>query len=476
MRLCSSILFAAFGTMLLLLTGGCGGGGGGTPPITGSAIIAGTVRDAQTNEPLAGVILAILHGASTTSGADGSYTLAGAPSGLAVSITARKGDAYIAASTVLELRENTSAQWDVSLAPANPATAITPTNESNVADGTLATVTIPANGLVTAQGGTPTTANVQVTAVTADDPAFGPSFPGSFMCVDTPGGATAPMEALGYVTITATGSDGAALKLATGKEATITLRLSPDPVDATLDLYWLNPATGIWEKAGTATRLAGDPGHYQATVSHFSTYAPGRRTAAGRTYLVKVIFGDEGAAVPGAFVTLYCAPDYLRGKQPFSAKGYSNEGGMATFILPANTDNPALSARFGKFTTAFRFNNYDVGIMGYDGKVGVTDHTGPRKNVSVFVKNLDGSNATNAKVHLFGGVSGFDAIDLTKTVGEDGQALFGLQTGVKIAILAFEVWPGATLPYHSEDYVHISSPWQGWSDTLTDSVTLTYYK
>jgi hypothetical protein len=110
----SKLILLALGLVLTVaLMAGCGGGGGGGG---GGATLTGRVIDGSTSNPLSGVRVA-LGSANTTTPADGTFTLAGAPLGTGV-ITAQLTGYEISSRTIIVLAgTNPLEGGDILMAP-----------------------------------------------------------------------------------------------------------------------------------------------------------------------------------------------------------------------------------------------------------------------------------------------------------------------------------------------------------------------
>ena len=143
-----------------------------------------------------------------------------------------------------------------------------------------ATITLPADALVTA-GGALATGAVPISMTTVDPTlAGGGGFPGRFDGV-TPDGATTPIVSFGTVEFVL-GDDANRLQLAPGKTATIELPVmanrkldgSAFAVGDVIPLWSLDETTGVWIQEGIGTIVANAGAEsglaMRAVVSHFS--------------------------------------------------------------------------------------------------------------------------------------------------------------------------------------------------------------
>ena len=314
--------------MLVALLAACGGGGGSSdtppPPAAPSGTVAGTVVDADTGLPLAGV--SVKSGAlATTSAADGKFSLPG----LAV------GDAVLS----FELASHTRSTARVAVADgatsrANPR--LTPIGVTQVVDaasaavvsvpGSTAQVSLPAGGLVTASGAA-ATGNVTV-EVTPIDPAANPdNMPGNYTAQLAGGGAPATIESFGAIQVNLRDAAGNALNLGAGQTATIRIPVSTRSADtpATIPLFFFNEVTGLWVQEGSATLAGTAPDqYYEGTVTHFSTWNADRYA---ETIFVKGCVVDvDGKRVANADVRTYGTS--------YSGTGYDMTDANGEFSVP----------------------------------------------------------------------------------------------------------------------------------------------
>lgn len=257
---------------------GCGGdekgtASGGTFPGATTGTVSGVVASNADGSPIAGAKITV-GSSTTTTGADGSYQLTGvASTGRAVvNITA---DNFAPGSKATAVFAGSTSRIDVALLPvAYTATITNLATPQTVADpNSSATVALPANGLKTASGATPS-GNITV-SVTPIDPSSNPQImPGDFTTND--GGQ---IESFGALDVGMRDSSGAPLNLAPGTSSTIRIPVAvgstPSP---TMDMWYYNTATGQWVNEGTMT-LGGTPPnqYYEGTVTHFSSWNADQR-------------------------------------------------------------------------------------------------------------------------------------------------------------------------------------------------------
>jgi len=286
------VLIAASG-----LLAGCGGGGGGdappappTPPAQ-TGTVSGLVVSSASGAPLAGATVRV-GAVSTTSAADGRYTLAGVAAGAAlVEFSATDHARSFANATVVV---NETARADARLTPVGARATLAAASGGTVGvPGTPAQVVLPAAGLVDRNGAA---FNGPVTVeLTPIDPAADPgNMPGELSTRS--GNTVQPIESFGALAVTLQDAAGNRLNLASGRTATIRIPLatrSPNP-PATVPLFFFDESAGTWKQEGTATLAGTAPNqYYEGTVTHFTFWNADQVT---ETIFVRGCVQDLGGA------------------------------------------------------------------------------------------------------------------------------------------------------------------------------------
>ena len=335
---------------LALTLAACGGGGGGssggmgTP--TPTASVAGSVVSATSNAPLAGVTVS--NGSvSTTTQADGSFTLAGLPAGSSQTLTFSQAG-YTMGMRSLTLNGSTN-RADGRLQPVGVTRSVVAGSAAVVSDPAgPAQVQLP-GGYVTASGAA--YAGMVSVALTAIDPSANPGNMAGGYLTATSGSSTALIESYGALEVTLRDSSGNRLNLASGQSATIRIPLAAARTGTTttavppasIPLYYLNESTGLWVQEGSAT-LAGTLGsqYYEGTVTHFTLWNADQVAQSIRA--CGVVKDSTGKTVAGADVTAY-GLDYVGSSHATAA----SDGTYCVVVkrnaqanLQATTVNPAL--------------------------------------------------------------------------------------------------------------------------------------
>jgi hypothetical protein len=242
------------------------------PPATGS--LAGTVVSLKTKLPVAGVQVSV--GArTTTTAADGVFTLTGVPAGDNVLVHIDPPPASFA-ENFRQVRVRANATTDLTglaVVPTGTTVAVNVATGATINVGTVGRVVISPNSLVPKAGGTAaTTVNVSVTPLSAvNDPE---TLPGEFT-VAVAGGVMQPFRSFGALLVDLRDANGVHYTLAPGATASIRIpvgTLQSPPYPATLPLLSFNESTGKWvEEPGVLTLDAGGT-YYEGTVTHFTSY------------------------------------------------------------------------------------------------------------------------------------------------------------------------------------------------------------
>jgi hypothetical protein len=159
--------------------------------------------------------------------------------------------------------------------------------------------------------------------------------PGSYQARAS-NGSTTTIESFGALHVELRDpATGRALNLAAGKTATIRIPLAsrnPNP-PATLPLYHLDEATGVWVEEGSATLVGSGPGaYYEGTVRHFSYWNADK--PADTIYLDGCVRNADGSIPSGATVETL--------GQDYSGTGSALVGADGRFHVPMRRGGRAL--------------------------------------------------------------------------------------------------------------------------------------
>ena len=281
----------------------CDGGGGdaSSTPTTPATAVAGKALDESTGLGIAGVTVRV-GSLSTTTAADGSFTLSGLTAGSRVTVVF-ESTAYAEGARVANVVADSTTDVQARLIPVGISTSVAVATGGSVSvPGSTARVDLPANGVQRADGSIPT-GNITV-RLTAINPAIDTTLmPGDFTAAAA-GGGTAPIESFGAISVSLSDASGAPLNLKSGQTATIRIPVASRnaSVPASIPLFYFNTTTGLWQEEGSATLVgSGASAYYEGTVSHFTVWN------ADQVYNTIVVHGcmknAAGAVVANALVT-----------------------------------------------------------------------------------------------------------------------------------------------------------------------------
>ena len=333
--------------LLAIGLAGCGGGGGGDTPAT--VALTGTVVDTN-GAGLANVAVRAA-GATVQTNAAGQFTGLNVPANSVVAVEFTH-DNFTTANRVVATG-TTAATVTAVMAPLGvrqPAfdAAAGGTVTHARGDSRPGSVTFQPGSIRTAAGAAVATADVRVTCSLPGDPRYPDVFPGLFLGITAPGAAAVGLESFGILTVEMRDAAGAALQLDPTKPATIRIPVSAtaDTGEATIPLWSLNKATGVWTQEGVATRqmIDGVP-TYVAEVTHFSTYNLDKPITSNQNIRVLVL-NETGRAQPGAAVTVTLNQS---GGGVWQGRGTTNSNGLVEL---QGTPGGSLSAEatFGSST------------------------------------------------------------------------------------------------------------------------------
>jgi hypothetical protein len=267
---------------------------------------------------------------STTTDVKGIYLLKNAtvPKGRAVVLARKAG--YFTAARAGEPGANGTTRIELRMM-ANTATYTVDATSGgtvNVAGG--ASVSFDAGSFVTA-GGASYSGTVKIAAryLSPSQKDFFDYFPGD-NAGQSAGGGSASLISNGFVRIELTGTTGEALKLATGKQATISYpKLNDAKAPSTTPLWYFDESLGMWKEDGSAT-LTG--GNYVGKVSHFTDWNLDYMDSSG-TLSMRVVC--NGIPTDGVVITIV------------------GDDGSKYFVHPGGRTGPDGTIRFRRFPAGF---------------------------------------------------------------------------------------------------------------------------
>jgi hypothetical protein len=243
----------------------------------GAAVIVGRVVSGPESAPVAGATVHVSGGSSTTTDADGWFTVENvAGRGRAVLIAEHAGLAESIKQVSLESDGFTFVT--ISMAPARTSAQFDAAVGGEVTDGHGARAVFAPRGLATRDGRV-VTGPVEVSLAPLDlaAPSQRVAFPGDFSGRRADGNIRLLSGLAPMAIVAKQGSE--LLTIASGRSATISLPISAGAAPnapASVPIWTLDPSSGEWREEGTATRVAdaAAPGGYvyRTGVSHLSWF------------------------------------------------------------------------------------------------------------------------------------------------------------------------------------------------------------
>ena len=255
---------------------GGGGGGGSTSPTqlapASTGEITGQVLNGANGQAVAAASVSA-GGQTTTTAADGSYTLQNVTVGDRVVVSV-SGAGFADQSKIVRLSsQDPNASLPVSMLPIGLTQTFNPdAPQTLTVTGSPASVELAASSLVQGDGSAPS-GNVTVNLTVIDPTVDIELMPGD-MLTDA-GGVLSPIESFGAIIVTFADDSGNDLNLAQGSTANIRIPLADKTgaPPATIPLYFYDETSGVWVEEGTATLVVDAAGsYYEGTVSHFTTW------------------------------------------------------------------------------------------------------------------------------------------------------------------------------------------------------------
>ena len=245
--------------------------GAGVTPVLGG-VVTGHIASVLSPETGISTVTVRLGSATVTTNEQGWYVFSGVAAADDLVLGA-SATGYIEASRAVSVQDGTAIHIDIILVPVG-STGTVP----GAAGGTIQVtgggqVTFPANAFVTSTGAA-VTGDVSVRVSTLDpstEDGFR-AFPGQFVGTATDG-SVGSLESFGLFAIEARQGE-ALLNLRSGVSAAVVTAIPASVAaraPATVPLWSLNTATGLWREEATATREMGTSGpEYRASVPHLS--------------------------------------------------------------------------------------------------------------------------------------------------------------------------------------------------------------
>ncbi len=193
------------------------------------------------------------------------------------------------------------------------------------------TISLPANGVVTALSGSAYTGDIKVYAAYIDPTGydFSKTVPGSLVANDK-NGKRVLLASFGMLAVELESSAGDKLQIKDGNVATLTIPIPSSALGkapATIPLWYIDEKTGVWQEEGMATKTGNV---YAGTVKHFSFW--------NCDYPMNAVSLSMTLKTPDS-LPLVNAPVRItayNGDSTTSAYGWTDSLGQVKGLVPAN--------------------------------------------------------------------------------------------------------------------------------------------
>jgi hypothetical protein len=330
------ILCAALALASLAIFAGCGSSGTSSSPAA-VGTVKGTVVNTSGGAGIVGVTVTAA-GQTFTTNAAGEFTLSSVTAGSSVVVSATKAH-FLVASAVIAVTDGQTSEVNFTLRGFGrglldlDATVVQTVVDDPNANGLNGSVRLAANSVLDSAGNPVLTYNVEITTALPSDTFYTSFFPGQFMGLATGGATPVPIESFGFVDVTLFDTAGNPLRLDPTKPATITFPIDTchDPLDATVPIWYLDKASGVWKQEGVAIRdTTVTPNVYKAFVTHLTVWNLDKWFEGGA--LEVTVKDAAGLTVTGATVTI---ESNATSGGVWEGRGVTDAAGKVTLAVPA---------------------------------------------------------------------------------------------------------------------------------------------
>ena len=200
-----------------------------------------------------------------------------------------------------------------------------------------AEVEFPVNAIVDGSNNPVASATMKIGNIVVSDTGAADVFPGYFL--GDVSGSNDPIESYGYINVSVEDGSGNPLSLNPAIGAIVRIPVNPDPVGTnSINAWRLNETTGIWEQAGTATRV-GATNVFEFTTTTFSWLNLDVPLTSTCSLTVTVYASKEGATpvtkAKGVDVTVNINQT-MWGNRPsiWQGRGTTDANGQVTMDVP----------------------------------------------------------------------------------------------------------------------------------------------
>jgi len=219
-----------------------------------------------------------------------------------------------------------------------------------------AEVEFPVNAIVDGSNNPVASATMKIGNIVVSDTGAADVFPGYFL--GDVSGSNDPIESYGYINVSVEDGSGNPLSLNPAIGAIVRIPVNPDPVGTnTINAWRLNETTGIWEQAGTATRV-GATNVFEFTTTTFSWLNLDVPLTSTCSLTVTVYASKEGATpvtkAKGVDVTVGVGTSWGSRPTVWQGRGTTDSNGQVTMDVPPGY----LSVRGKRGLTTFLGDSY----------------------------------------------------------------------------------------------------------------------
>lgn len=309
-------------------SGGLKNGNAGSAPLT--AVLQGNIID-ENNQPAMGVTITV-GSKTTTTDATGYFRIKEAPLDENASLVTAEKPGYFKAYRSFRATSGTN-QVVIKLIKKLLAGTVDAGAGGEITLPNGSKITLPANAVVNAAGGTAYSGTVNVYAAYIDPqaPDISKTIPGSFMA-NNKDGKRVTLASYGMLAVELQSTGSERLQIASGHTATLT---TPIPLSlqasapATISLWYVDEQTGIWIEEGYAIKTGTN---YIGQVKHFSFWNCDYSFPA--ISLAMTLKTTEGLPVVNTMVGIFTNTN---GDSSYSgAYGWTDSLGQVSGLVPAN--------------------------------------------------------------------------------------------------------------------------------------------
>ncbi|HEY6505570.1 MAG TPA: carboxypeptidase-like regulatory domain-containing protein [Chitinophagaceae bacterium] len=379
-----------------------GTGNNNTDPIT--ATLQGNIVD-ENGQPAIGVTIKVGTKTATTN-ARGYFRIVNASLDKKTSLLTAEKAGYFKAFRIFSATSGVN-QVAIQLVKKTSAGSVNAGSGGAVTLSNGSKITLPANGVVRATGGT-YTGNINVYASYIDPTStnIAETVPGSFLAIDKDDKKVV-LTSYGMLAVELESSSGEKLQMANGSMATLTTAIPSSlqsSAPASISLWYVDEQTGIWKEEGTATKTGTT---YVGEVKHFSYWncdVPGPTVNLSATFV-----NTAGLPLVHTEIRIRPASGYA------SAHGLTDSLGQVSDPVPANM-NLILEVLSSCYTVMYSQN---IGPFSSDANLGtITVNNNPSiVTVSGRLLSCSGAPVTNG----FAVINYDNVIRYANVVGANGE-------------------------------------------------------